>query len=169
MSLIERPLILETSSYGSSLAAERTGIEQAIDIRLTLRYLGISVRSRRDPVTTDGTYWAYCLLTRLLATEYDGSPYYDQHGVPRLPTGSITMANGTRLVHAILDQLTFESGLQKPTTRNEYAHLWNHLVSARNRIVWHHDFVRGNRSSITMDANHTIQCHLWSTGGKHID
>ena len=37
---------VETATYGSEFVAARTCLEQAIDFRLTLRYLGVSIREK---------------------------------------------------------------------------------------------------------------------------
>jgi hypothetical protein len=37
---------VETATYGSEMVAFRTGVEQIIDLRTTLRYLGVPVRDK---------------------------------------------------------------------------------------------------------------------------
>ena len=42
----KRQSIVETTTYGSEFVAARTAVDQIIDIRTTLRYLGVPIRNK---------------------------------------------------------------------------------------------------------------------------
>ena len=41
---------VETATYGSEFVAARTAMEQIIDLRLQLRYLGVTIKGKYDDV-----------------------------------------------------------------------------------------------------------------------